>query len=332
MSIKQVIKKVVPWSIINIARLWRDEIPQLRRFNRSYARRESNAKESIQTWTMFYTHQIEKGLSHADFRYGFGKTALRNLSGMLGRLRAADPRYAENPFYINAMSALHEYLIRHEREHFDLTYLKEIFPKEIRDDFARETSTIGGSGTQTVAEKTHNADLNFEELSTRRHSVREYADRPLTVDEVMPAIELAMRTPSVCNRQPTRIHLITNPAVIAKALKIQGGVHGYKTPPMLILVTADNRAFMSPNERNEGFTDAGLFSMSLLLALEAKGIAACPLNTMFVLHQEKATRELLDIPDSENLVMYIELGHYPDVIRFPKSHRFTAEQITRIVK
>ncbi len=120
-----------------------------------------------------------------------------------------------------------------------------------------------------------------------------------------------MRTPSVCNRQPTRVHVILNKELIAKALKIQGGFNGYPVPPALLLLTADNRVFMAPQEHNEGYTDGGLFGMNLLLALEEQGIAACPLNTMFRRGPEKATRRLLSIPSNEVLVMYIAVGHFP---------------------
>lgn len=42
-----------------------------------------------------------------------------------------------------------------------------------------------------------------------------------------------------------------------------------------MLVTADLQAFMGSNERNEGYVDSGLFSMSLLYAMKSCGLAAC---------------------------------------------------------
>ena len=70
---------------------------------------------------------------------------------------------------------------------------------------------------------------------------------------------------------------MTKIMLFMKALKIQGGFLGYAMPPVLLLVTSDIRAFMNNGERNEPFVDGGLFSMSLLYALEAYGLAACPL-------------------------------------------------------
>lgn len=65
---------------------------------------------------------------------------------------------------------------------------------------------------------------------------------------------------SVCNRQPVRVYAITNKSIIEKALKLQGGFNGYKVPPALFLITADNEAFLSISEHNEGFVDGGPFS------------------------------------------------------------------------
>lgn len=97
---------------------------------------------------------------------------------------------------------------------------------------------------------------------------------------------------------------IVDPEKIATALKIQGGFNGYGMPPVLLLITSDIRAFMNNGERNEPFVDGGLFSMSLLYALEAYGLAACPLNAMFSLSQDRQTRALLHIPDYELPVIY----------------------------
>ncbi len=116
-----------------------------------------------------------------------------------------------------------------------------------------------------------------------------------------------------------------------KALKIQGGFLGYAMPPVLLLVTSDIRAFMNNGERNEPFVDGGLFSMSLLYALEAYGLAACPLNAMFNLSQDRQTRELLDIPDYEFPVMYIAVGNFPESVPVCYSTRYEPEKIvTRI--
>lgn len=163
--------------------------------------------------------------------------------------------------------------------------------------------------------------MDFIQRAQNRYSVREYASKPVSQDLLDKVYEVSMKTPSVCNRQATRVYQITDPEKIATALKIQGGFNGYGMPPVLLLITSDIRAFMNNNERNEPFVDGGLFSMSLLYALEAYGLAACPLNAMFSLSQDRRTRALLNIPDYELPVMYIAVGNFPESVPVCRSTR-----------
>lgn len=75
--------------------------------------------------------------------------------------------------------------------------------------------------------------------------------------------------------------------------------------------------------------DDGLFSMSLLYALEAYGLAACPLNAMFNSTQNCQTRELLNMPDYEFPVMYIAVGNFPASVSVCRSIRRTPEVLLR---
>ena len=311
-------------------KLHRETMHQMKRFRRSYARRGSMRQEHLETRIIFFTHQIEKGLSHTDFRYGFGKGVLAQLAPLLESLRSIDTDIAHNDVYQTAISSLHEYRVRHESGNYDLSYAKAMFSVQVWDETAATQDRTGGDLVVRAADKTDNAKLTFSELMEVRHSVREFADAPISVDEIMPAIRTAMRTPSVCNRQPTRVHIITNPDLIRKAMPLQGGFRGYPLPPALLLITGDNQAMMNQDERNECYTDGGLFGMSLLLALEERGVAACPLNTMLPMRRDEATRSLLGIPDSEFLVMYIAVGHFAEEVKTCKSQRFDADTIVRV--
>lgn len=248
------------------------------------------------------------------------------------RYQRADAGYATSTVYQSALAALHEYAMRHEDHAEEFAFAKSLFPESVWEAAAQVSANRGGSIAITAKSKLHNKNLPFSELSKNRHSIREYDESAVSLEEIEPAIELAMRTPSVCNRQPSRVKVILDPERIAKALYIQGGFRGYVTPPALILITADNRSFMTPQEHNEGYTDGGLFGMSLLLALEEQGLAACPLNTMFRPNAEKKTRKLLNIPDYENLVMYISVGHFLESTKTCCSKRLSVSEIINIIQ
>ncbi|MBW3095525.1 nitroreductase family protein [Bifidobacterium sp. 64T4] len=312
--------------------LYRDSWRQARRFNRSYSRVMPRERVRLDTRVMFLSHQIEKGLSHRNFRYGFGKKVFNELPQLLTRLEQVDPEFASNTVYKESLAALHEYMQRHLDAGKDVSWQKSLFTTDQWRRIMEAKSDDGGSIVIRKIDKSGNKDLSYVALSEMRHSVREFADEAVSLDEIRQAIQLAMRTPSVCNRQPTRVHVILDKEIIAEALRIQGGVNGYPIPPALLMITADLRAFITSYERNEGYTDGGLFGMSLLLSLEYMGIGACPLNTMFTAVAERKTRKLLRLPDNEVPVMYIEVGHFLDETRTCHSARFNGEDITSVLQ
>lgn len=338
MSLKETVKKFIPSGLYDVyrerrayGRLRSEALWQLDRYNRSFAKHETGDAVQCEARVVFYSHQIEKGLSHTEFRLGFGENALRNLAKALVSLQKVDPNYRNNEAYKSAVSALKQYRDRHEDASFDIKRYLAFFPEDILKDAEMSRPEDGGSVVVTASSKKDNQNKPFEQLFMGRRSVREYANRPVTKDEIRKAVQIAMKTPTVCNRQPVRVHVIMSQDTIRKALALQGGFNGYDNPAALLLIAADNRVFLWPNERNEGYTDGGLFGMSLLLALEAEGLAACPLNTMMPRDTDEKTRELLHLPDSEYLVMYIAVGHFADSVETCVSKRFDVEKIMNYI-
>ena len=334
MSFKHVIGNILPDNVANSLRriksshiLRKEYASQAKRFNRTFSREWSTGLLPVQPRVIFLTHQIEKGLGHREFRYGFGVHVFKALGPELAKLEAADSDYPNNPAYRECMSAVHEYIARHEAAGKDISQQRQYFGNKHWERARQATDEHGGSIVVTAAEKADNAQKSFIELAENRHSLREYSAQPVTEEEIVKAVELATRAPSACNRQPARVLLISDARQIAEVLKIQGGVRGYALPSQLLLVTAKTSVFMGPNERNQGFIDGGLFSMMLLMSLEAYGLAACPLHAMLDGKAEARMREILNVPDDEIFVMFVEVGHFPESVRTPQSTRLPMESI-----
>lgn len=334
MSFKHVVGNIFPDSVVNSLRqikssliLRKEYNLQAKRFNRTFSREWSTGLMQVQTRIIFLTHQIEKGLGHREFRYGFGAHVFKALGPELAKLETADSDYLDNPVYRECMSAVHEYIARHEAAGKDISEQRRYLGAEHWERAKQATDENGGSIVVTAAEKADNAQKTFIELAENRHSLREYSARPVAEEEIVKAVKLATRAPSACNRQPARVLLISDAHQIAEVLKLQGGVRGYALPPQLLLVTAKTSVFMGPNERNQGFIDGGLFSMMLLMSLEAYGLASCPLHAMLDGKTETKMREILSVPDDEIFVMFIEVGHFPESVRTPQSTRLPMESI-----
>ncbi|RSX51757.1 Nitroreductase family [Bifidobacterium goeldii] len=278
---------------------------------------------------VYFTHRIEKGLSHTDFRPRFGKRAFSDLAKVMVEWHQRGYSL-DNEAYIAASDVFLAYRMKHEAINEPLPdfYYRIVDSVHLSNS---KKEPISGVNNVLASEKKENCQKNFSEIFNGRTSVREFDDSPVDFDKIHRAINLSMKTPSVCNRQSFRVTLINNTKIIAQALDLQGGWRGYKKPPVLALITSDISTFVGAEERNEPYIDGGLFTMSFLLSLEYESLATCPLNAMFQIKQEKQMRSLLNIPDSEVLIAFVAIGNFADSVPAPKSFRFAGKSITRII-
>lgn len=277
----------------------------------------------------FHAHSLEKGLSHDQIRYQFGKTPLQELSfTMLEYDKRGFPK--DRSPYRNALSTLKAYWDCHLEAGEDTSEFETILGPTLFAEISETTSTLGGVFSLAVESKMENQTKNFEQLFVERSSVREFDDRAVDPSRIFPAIQIAIKSPSVCNRQSSRVKIVTNEKLIGDLLKLQGGMSGYKLPPALLVVTADLAPFLEPTERNQPFVDGGLFAMGLLLALEYEGLAACPLNAMMTAEKENSVLSLLNLSKNERVIVLIAVGEFPEKTKVPKSFRLPKEEILTI--
>lgn len=291
---------------------------------------EDATKEKLDSQLIFFSHAIEKGLSHKELRTKFGMIPLTELSKCLNEYNRRNLS-KENIRYKVALSAIKNYQLVHIDRGVEIDFLEGIFSKEILNEVKQINEVFSGVINVKREDKLRNNEKNFESLSKERTSVREFSKEPVPLEKIEKAITIALKSPSVCNRQPSRISIIRDKEQMETILKIQGGYKGYSMPDKLLLITASNSAFISPNERNEGFIDGGLFSMSLLYALEYKGLAACALNAMMDVNDEKKVKSILQIPKEESLIMFIAVGNFQEDILSPKSYRDNVADIMRML-
>lgn len=337
MAIKNIIKAVVPITVLES--LWpiydsflsrrlfhRDK----RRYKRNYSRSLRHAsQQQLDARLIFHAHSLEKGLSHEKIRYGFGKSALHELAKVMNRY--IELGYDQGSMaYQNSLSVLRNYAEVHDTEKYDVKYLVDIFG-DILTAAKSSTSELGGTTTVVRETKTNNRDKNFYDLFNGRYSVREYDTSPVGMAAIEAAIDVAMKTPSICNRQTSRVLIIKDKGLIESALKVQGGMTGYALPSVLLLVQTDTRHYVAISEKNQPYIDGGLFAMSLLMALEYEGLAACALNTMFNEDKDKRMRKLLKTQDYENYIMFVAVGNFKQAVAVPKSFRYKGTEVTSII-
>ena len=334
---KEKIKSIVPaWILFEIKNVIQSiELNYLykndkKRFKTYSANSKGNLSiGNVRSQVMYFSHQIEKGLSRKNFRYGFGLSAINNLVDALQRMQHF-PNYENDDFYKTGISSLRAYSDRHRAKNEIIPNFENI-PDKLLHEIEHSTTENAGIVEITSRSKIDNSMINFKELAMRRTSIRDFkTDEHVDLDDLEEAIEICLKTPSVCNRQSSRVKIVTDKAKIERILTLQRGFNGYELPDKLLLVTSDLSYFLRAQERNQGFIDGGLFSMSLLYSLEYKSIGACPLSANIGQTKVDEIRKILSIPESEILIMFIACGIIDDKITSPKSYRSPVNQITKV--
>lgn len=261
-------------------------------------------------------HSIEKGLSYAEIKLGFGENVLKELIKLLDVYeKAGFPLEAH--CYQTAIDNLSKYLKIHEEKKYGVPSVKQW----VKSD-KNKINDQGGVlllDRESITSKLH---LPFNEFFVSRHSIRNFNDIPVEVDLILSAIELATKTPSACNRQGWKTRIIVTPNLKRLVEQNQNGNRGFGDMiDKYLLITTDTRYFAKPRERNQQYIDGGLFAMSLLLSLHAQGIATISLSASLTSKQEKTLRTGLEVKEYENFIMFIGIGNYPETFKVPKSSR-----------
>ena len=161
-----------------------------------------------------------------------------------------------------------------------------------------------------------------------RYSLREFRQvqvAPLLVER---AISLAMKTPSVCNRQAWHVYHSDDQDTIKKALSYQEGNRGFGDQvPNLMIIAADLKAFMPGRERYQHWIDGGLFSMSLIYSFHSLGIASCCLNWSQSPSNDLKLRSAFNIRPNDTVVMMLAFGYPHEESQVCVSARRPLEEI-----
>ena len=151
-----------------------------------------------------------------------------------------------------------------------------------------------------------------EEFFFSRYSLREFGKEIVDETTIKRAVALAMKSPSVCNRQAWCVYHTNDPILKEKALRYQEGNRGFgENIPNLMIITTDLKAFIPGQERSQHWIDGGLFSMSLIYALHSLGVASCCLNWSQTPAKDKLLRSLVNIEPNHTVIMMLAVG-WPD--------------------
>ncbi len=328
-NIKNKLKNLLPKKVLYYYYLHSAKkavLPDLKRRIRDKVYNDSESDKVKRDLTLAY-HIVEKGLTMPQPRPGFGKAVVSGLIATVNKYHRLGLPENELEF-TQAVSSLKEYLEFHESIQFKLDPELEQKLKKIEEDFPG----VHGIKQIRTTRDAYFREVNssFDKFCLSRYSVRNYTEKEIPVDVLYQCIELAQKSPSFCNRQPTRVHIVKSAEKKKQILENQNGNRGFgHLAETLLVITSVISTTKDIHERNENHLNGGIFIMTLLNALHFNKIAACSLNWSVSNDKDRAIRRILAIPENEVVLMIISCGYVPDEFSVASSPRKTAREITK---
>lgn len=287
-----------------------------RRFFGTYNRHRTIAemtREQAATHLLRTMHSLEKGLALPTPKPGFGHAKAVTLQKQADAYQAI---HGTDEIYRDCMAVLADWSAYQANNG---SVFDGFSPDALRQ---QSQGAEAGYRTATRDEIWQAARIDFPAFARSRSSVRMFAGDPVPEADLLAAIEIAGKSPSVCNRACGRAYYTTDPTTMARMLAHQNGNRGFGDKAgAVLLVAADMSAFYQVSERNQGWIDGGLFAMSLNYALHAQGYGVCMLNWSMNADQDRRLREDFAIPDTHLVIMMMAVGTLPDELRLAVSPR-----------
>lgn len=274
-------------------------------------------------------HIIEKGLSLASPRLGFGRGVIQKTTFQLDKYVKY---HGVDTLVFQVINTLDAYVTFNKLNLEDVSYL-EVYLKEFRtinlvdNNLSEEGGVIEISRNDVLAKSSG----NFSELSANRFSIRVFDEKPVEINLIKEAANIARKTPSVCNRQSTRIFIFGDEKKKSELLTLQNGNRGFgHTASHIAVITSDLHCFTGIGERNQAYVDGGLMAMSFVYALQSLGVGSCFLNWSVTVNMDKKIKKVTGIPNSHVIVTLIAIGNIPDELKVAASPRLPLEEIVSI--
>lgn len=273
-------------------------------------------------------HRLEKGLSLPDPVPTFGESSgvvlrlMRNVETYFGA-------FGKDDLISIAYSVLEEYAQFRQSHGVPLQDL-ESYLRQHQDEF--QGSVYGGTCILKRDQVTPQ-HIDAQSFFSSRRSLRSFSSDPVSMDVVELAVRYALAgTPSICNRQPSKVYVISDPILKKATLNLQSGNKGFgHLAEKILLITSSLYCFEHEGERNEAWASGGMFAMSVMYALHALGIGCCPVNWDVLPAMDVGLRKVLSLPESDVVVMMLLVGHYPDRFKVTRSTRRSLNNVLHIL-
>lgn len=277
--------------------------------------------EQLRYYLIKHCHIVEKGMALPNTRDGFGQAKIVDL---IKRTKTYESFGGDDVGQI-VRDTLRQYRKFHQGKEslFEYGFIDEM------EAFIDSSVPASKGGLKSLKKRQWDDwSINqYDDFVSFRHSVRDFANKPVDPALLKSAIETSLKTPSVCNRQGWFVHYYDSKSKIAELLSYQNGNAGFTDCiDKLLIVTGNLKAF-TRYEHNQLFVDGGLISMNLMLAIHSSGLGSCPLNTCMPYSKENKLKTAAAISDNERLIMMIAVGSLKEEFSVAHSEKYQLDRV-----
>ncbi len=149
--------------------------------------------------------------------------------------------------------------------------------------------------------------MEFSEVIRNRYACKKFDGRPVAKEQMDAILEAGRLAPTAKNLQEQHIYVVQSEEGLAKIDKITPCRYGAST--VLVVAFDKNNVFVYPGEkRDSGVEDASIVATHLMLAAKDAGIDSCWINFF----DPEAAAKVLELPESEEVLMLLDLGYAAD--------------------
>lgn len=276
-------------------------------------------------------HSIEKGLSIANTRLGFGHKKQEEMFEEIDILKSSSDTYHRDTIKM-AVSALEEYIEFHEKRQYEDDFIENMKKKvgNIKKELDIEVKKLGG----VIEIKREDLKFNVKEIEhffNTRHSVRDFEDSEVNIESIKKAIKLAQRAPSACNRQGVRAYILSSSNKDALKDWCQG-IGGFQNEVKSYIAITSKLSAYRPGEVNQHVVTSSVYAAYLTLTLHLYGLGACFIQRPVIFSEKwENLRKKWNIPKDEQIICLIGVGNLKEKFVVPFSNRLDENEIMKLL-
>ena len=150
--------------------------------------------------------------------------------------------------------------------------------------------------------------MDFQELITRRQSVRAYRTDPVEDADLARVLEAARLAPTAANRQPFRLAVLSTAAHRDELTRIYHRPWFVQAPWVIGVLAVQDEGWVRRDGKNHAEIDAAIVMDHVVLAATALGLGTCWVCNF----DPDAARDVLGLPPVIEPVAFTPLGHPAD--------------------